>query len=206
MAQRSSSLTNLPLVYPLVSGPGIARWFVACFLGLIGWAFVAFSIMAIPGAVQGKFDGPSVLLGVFFLIGLGVLTVAAATVLYRHRIVIDLRTRTVTLHRSWGSITRTRVFACEQVRAVRLMHDTRRREGKRGSSYSGGGSYTVCVMKLVSRKGEIWHLCERPTMGEVMGAMLPSMVGRIATDYEQLQRDEAAKLCACDGLAAGESA
>ncbi len=198
MAQRTSSLTHLPLVYPLVSGPGIARWLVACLLGFIGWAFVVFSIMAIPSALQGNFDGPSFLLGVFFLIGLGVLAVAMATVLYRHCIVIDLRTRTVTRHRTWGPITRTRALACDEVRAVRLMHDTRRREGKKGGSYSGG-SYTVCAMKLVSRKGEVWHLCERPTVGEAMRRMLPSVVGRIATDYEQLQRDEATKLCAATG-------
>ena len=191
MAQTVSSRADQSLVYPQVRAAGFLRWFMACWCGLIGAGFVCFSILALPSAMRGKFAGPPAVLGVFFLIGLCVVTYAVAIVLHRQHIVIDPQTRTVTRWRSWGPIERTLVLPGD-VRSVLLTHFSH--SGKKSSS-----SYTVCVMKVISRQGQVWQLKERPEAGEMIRQMLPSFWPRNAPNYEQELRDEAIKLCAATG-------
>jgi len=195
MAQTVSSRAGQSLIYPQVRRPGFGRWFIACWCGVIGGGFVSISILAIRSAIQGNSHGPPALLGLFFLfflIGLGIVTYVVAILLYRHHIVIDPQTRTVTRRRSWGPIVRTLLLPGE-VRSVLLMH----------FSHSGGrksnSSYTVCVMKVMTRQGEGWQLKERPEAGEMIRRMLPSFFPRTAPDYERELRDEAIKLCAATG-------
>jgi hypothetical protein len=194
MAQERSTDTVSPLVYQQVRGPGVGRWFMACWVGLIGGGFVVLSAVAILGARLGKISGPRDVLWLFVffgLIGLAVLTGALAILLYRRCVEIDPRSGTVTRYSAWGPIERTVVFPGE-IRCVRLMHDTRRTHSKRGSS----AGYTVCALKVVNREGDVWCLSERPAAGEALSAFL---FRRSAPDYEQLVRDDAVRLCAATG-------
>jgi hypothetical protein len=194
MALEHSAGSAPPLVYQQVSSPRFVRCFMACWVGLIGGAFVALSAFVIFGALQGQISGPRPVLWLFLvfgIIGLGLLTAAAAILLYRRRIEIEPHTRTVTRHRSWGLIKRTVGFP-GAISSVRLMHDTRRVQRKHGST----SGYTVCALKLVGSNGEVWSLSERPESGEALSAFL---FRRPAPDYERLLRDRAVKLSAATG-------